>query len=52
MNAIEVKDLKKTYGENVVIEGLSFSVKTGETVALSAPSGCGKTTIFRLIAGL
>lgn len=49
---IEIKDLKKSYGERTVINGLSLRIKKGEKVALMAPSGCGKTTLLRLISGL
>lgn len=49
---IEIKNLKKSYGERTVIEGLSLHVDQGEKIALMAPSGCGKTTLLRLIAGL
>ena len=49
---IRLTDVKKSYGENVVLNGLSLQIKEGEKVALMAPSGVGKTTLFRLIAGL
>ena len=52
MIALSIKNLRKAYDENVVIADLSFSVEKGEKVALSAPSGYGKTTLFRLISGL
>ena len=52
MIAVEVKNLQKSYGDNHVIEDLSLTVEQGEKVAFSAPSGCGKTTLFRLIASL
>jgi NitT/TauT family transport system ATP-binding protein len=38
--------------ENVIIEGLSFAVKPGEIVAICGPSGVGKSTLVRTIAGL
>ena len=49
---IGVYDLCKSYGERTVIDRLSFSVEKGEKIALMAPSGCGKTTLLRLLAGL
>ncbi|MBQ8911188.1 MAG: ABC transporter ATP-binding protein [Clostridia bacterium] len=49
---IKITDLQKSYGENTVIDGLSFSVNKGEKIAIMAPSGCGKTTLLRLLMGL
>ena len=49
---IRITELQKSYGENTVIENLSFSVKKCEKVAILAPSGCGKTTLLRLLMGL
>ncbi len=49
---IEVRDLKKVFGENVVINGISLTVKKGETVVLIGPSGCGKSTLLRCLNGL
>ena len=49
---IEVRHLCKSYDGNAVIDDLSFSVREGERVALIAPSGCGKTTLLRLLSGL
>ena len=52
MNAIEVADLKKTYGETRAVDGLSFEVKPGEVFGLLGPNGAGKTTTVELIEGL
>jgi ABC-type Fe3+/spermidine/putrescine transport system ATPase subunit len=49
---IEVKDLVVRYGEQVAVNGVSFTVDRGEHVTLLGPSGCGKTTTLRAIAGL
>ncbi len=49
---ITVKNLSKSFGKNVVLQDLSFSVTEGERVLISAPSGAGKTTLFRILAGL
>ncbi len=55
---IEVEDLKVTYylerddRELVAVEGVSFSVNTGEFLTVLGPSGCGKTTVLNVIAGL
>ena len=48
---IKIKDAKKMYGKNTVIEDLSLDIKGGEFFTLLGPSGCGKTTLLRMIAG-
>src|SRR5229473_288359 len=50
--SIEIKNVSKIFGEVVAVNDVSFSVKEGELVALLGPSGGGKTTVLRLIAGL
>ena len=52
MNVIEVKNLKKKFGENEVIKDISFNVKEGETLVILGPSGSGKSTILRCINNL
>ncbi|WP_286233673.1 ABC transporter ATP-binding protein [Thalassotalea sediminis] len=49
---IEVTDLGVNYGENTVIEDLSFSLAHKEILMLVGPTGCGKSTILKAIAGL
>ncbi|AHI74744.1 ABC transporter family protein [Burkholderia thailandensis USAMRU Malaysia  len=49
---IEVRDLTKRYGRNVVHEHLDFDVRSGEIVAIVGGSGSGKTTLVRQILGL
>ena len=49
---IRAEHLRKVYGGRAVIEDLSVEIKTGEKCALIAPSGCGKTTLLRLLAGI
>ncbi|SDD31168.1 ABC transporter ATP-binding protein [Paraburkholderia lycopersici] len=44
--------VRKRYGENTVLDNVDFSVREGEFVALVGPSGTGKTTLLRLLAGL
>jgi sulfate/thiosulfate transport system ATP-binding protein len=50
--AIELRNISKQFGEVAAVNNVSFSVKDGELMALLGPSGGGKTTILRLIAGL
>jgi ATP-binding cassette ChvD family protein len=49
---IEAKDLRKGYGDRLLVEGLSFSLPRGGIVGVIGPNGAGKTTLFRLIMGL
>jgi ABC-type sugar transport system ATPase subunit len=50
--SISLQNLTKSFGDSVVVEGLSLQIDDGEFVALLGPSGCGKTTTLRMIAGL
>ena len=50
--SIELKEVSKQFGGVTAVSGVSFSVKEGELLALLGPSGGGKTTVLRLIAGL
>jgi iron(III) transport system ATP-binding protein len=49
---IRVDRLVKSYGTHRALDGVSFGVGRGHTLALLGPSGCGKTTMLRCIAGL
>jgi ABC-2 type transport system ATP-binding protein len=49
--AIEVRNLRKSYGSREVLHGLDFSVETGEVFALLGPNGAGKTTTVELLEG-
>jgi sulfate transport system ATP-binding protein len=50
--SIEVQHVSKKFGDFVALDDVSFSVPPGELVALLGPSGGGKTTMLRIIAGL
>ena len=49
---IEIKDLVKKYGDKVAVNGLSLEIKRGELFVLLGPNAAGKTTTFKVIAGL
>ena len=51
-SAIQVRGLKKSYGSNIVLGGLDFEIKKGETFALLGVNGAGKTTALECIEGL
>ena len=50
--SIELRQVTKKFGDNAVVNNVTFSVKEGELMALLGPSGGGKTTVLRMIAGL
>jgi ABC-2 type transport system ATP-binding protein len=52
MNAIEVADLRKSYGDVEVLKGIDLQVKRGSLLALLGPNGAGKTTTVRILATL
>ncbi|MEN3791967.1 energy-dependent translational throttle protein EttA [Fulvimarina sp. MAC3] len=48
---IEVENLTKSYGDRVLIDGLTFKLPPGGIVGIIGPNGAGKTTLFRMITG-
>ncbi|WP_373502171.1 ABC transporter ATP-binding protein [Aestuariivirga sp.] len=52
MASVDIVNVRKAYGDQEVIHGVSMSMSDGEFVALVGPSGCGKSTLLRMIAGL
>ena len=52
MATLEIKEVKKNYGNLEVIHGINLFIKNGEFCVLVGPSGCGKSTLLRMIAGL
>ena len=49
---IEIRNVVKAFGDNVVLKSINLDVQQGEMVTLLGPSGCGKSTLLRAIAGL
>ncbi len=51
-NAVKIKKLNKSFGENIIFKDFEMSVEKDEHVGITGPSGCGKTTLLRMICGL
>ena len=51
MSYLEIRNVWKTYEENVILEKLNFSIEKGEFCTLIGPSGCGKSTFLRMLLG-
>ncbi|HEX6706546.1 MAG TPA: ABC transporter ATP-binding protein [Albitalea sp.] len=49
--AVELKDLRKSFGKTEIIRGAHLAVEPGERVAIIGPNGAGKSTLFNLISG-
>ena len=49
---LEVKNLKKKYGKNLVLKGIDLKVEKGDRIAIIGPSGCGKSSILNIISNL
>ena len=56
MKVLELKDVKKTFQKNkknfTAVDGVSFSIEKGECIGLVGESGCGKSTIARMVTHL
>ncbi|WP_136416862.1 ABC transporter ATP-binding protein [Herbaspirillum sp. ST 5-3] len=52
MFALELEQVKKSYGGHDVLTGIDLKVEEGSFVVIVGPSGCGKSTLLRIIAGL
>jgi ATP-binding cassette subfamily F protein 3 len=51
MSILNINNVKKEYGIDLILDGFSLNVNQGERVALIGPNGSGKTTIFKMITG-
>ena len=51
MATVNIQNVTKAFGDNVVLREFSAAFRDGEFITLLGPSGCGKTTMLRIIAG-
>ena len=52
MSLLEVKNLKKSFDDNVVLKDISLNVEKGDVLSIIGPSGSGKSTLLRCITDL
>jgi multiple sugar transport system ATP-binding protein len=52
MAAVEIRDVRKSFGGTPILHGIDLDIADGEFCVLVGPSGCGKSTLLRMIAGL
>lgn len=52
MALLEIKNIKKSFGKDEILKGISLNVEKGEVIVILGPSGCGKSTLLRCINGL
>jgi ABC-type sugar transport system ATPase subunit len=52
MSELRLSNVRKCFGESVILEDINLAIADGELVVFVGPSGCGKSTLLRLIAGL
>ncbi|PKK92045.1 MAG: hypothetical protein CVV64_01115 [Candidatus Wallbacteria bacterium HGW-Wallbacteria-1] len=51
-NVVEVRELRKSFGETPVLKGVDLTLAKGETLGFLGPNGAGKTTVMRILTGL
>jgi ribose transport system ATP-binding protein len=49
---VEVSDLKKAFGSNLVLKGITLTIRSGEFIGLMGPNGAGKSTLLKILAGV
>ena len=52
MSALEIRNIRKTYGDVETLKGIDIALESGEFLVLLGSSGCGKSTLLNIIAGL
>ncbi|MCT4596109.1 MAG: ABC transporter ATP-binding protein [Anaeromicrobium sp.] len=52
MSYLKIENVSKYYGDDLVLENVSMSIKKGSFVSILGPSGCGKTTLLKIISGI
>jgi putative spermidine/putrescine transport system ATP-binding protein len=52
MAQVVLDSIRKSFGTNTILDGISLTIESGTLVSLLGPSGCGKTTLLRIVAGL
>ena len=52
MAKVQLRNVRKSYGDTEVIHGVSIDAADGEFIVIVGPSGCGKSTLLRMVAGL
>ena len=52
MATVDIRNVRKSFGNFEVLHGVSVDISDGEFVVLVGPSGCGKSTLLRMLAGL
>lgn len=52
MTKLSVKNLTKTYNKKIIIKDITFSIQNGEFVSILGSSGCGKTTLLKILIGI